>query len=472
MLAGWNRRLSRPWTRRAAAAVGVLGLVAAAALFAFRQAPGVRLLASRALEAAHALREAPGDYPRNTGPADETGLATSESSIAKRLRIAWPHRSIEVATAGDLELAPSEIFFQADEGNSDQARTFAEQTEAIRRGAANPEELCQRWRSTTAHSMVEVAIPATEPFVILGAATRRQPMTCQHFAVGYIALAAAQGWTARLLGLSEYGTAWDHAVVEVADPLTGRWRLIDPDFNVGYRRAGQWLDAREIQEAWFRVKKHFGDIDAQALRKGIEASREDVKRIADVEVVPFGPAGEDLRVSNMRPRVTGMNLEFFEYVVYSARDDYVGRNYPKGHPRRSRQFVLSRGAERATPEICPEAVVIHDSRRLYFTVGATRIGMEKPRGDGMVDCRFTTFTPRFLRFEVSLDGSAWKESPTSGAYRWGLRPGEQTLAARSISQTGLVGPEARLRIVIGSEAKSVGQGARGEAGLAGGHEAP
>ena len=56
------------------------------------------------------------------------------------------------------------------------------------------------------------------------------------------ARAAQQQWlmhTARELGLSASGTSFDHAVVEVYMPEHSKWVLVDPDFNIVYRKHGR-----------------------------------------------------------------------------------------------------------------------------------------------------------------------------------------------------------------------------------------
>ena len=142
------------------------------------------------------------------------------------------------------------------------------------------------------------------------------------------------------------GTASDHAVCEVYVPDLGKWIVVDPDFNVAYRKGRVWLNAYELQQAWHELKATYGVEDLRQLSSPLgrtpPAVRQSIASRMGVKMVLLGPAGEDLRQSNLyNSSCTGMNLEFFEFVSYPLLT-ITGRALPARAPGPVRRTPAAR----------------------------------------------------------------------------------------------------------------------------------
>jgi hypothetical protein len=312
-------------------------------------------------------------------------------------------------------------------------------------------ELSQLVRSLTEHG--ETALPnvGTDPVEYLRFAMEGRPLTCRYFAILLGATARTKGYTTRLISVTKHGRSREHAVCEIYVPQFSKWIVIDPDFNVAYQRQGKWLDARELHEAWQEFKQSL-ETSGQTLRELTDPPGEILLRTG-VEVVELGPAGNRLRNTNMYGgNRTGINLELFEYVLYSIRNDYLSAEYPLGHPIRTREYVLQHSKDQGPPPVAPEAYVIEDVSQLYWPVGRSQIMIEscKPGSKPEVGLRLSTWTPNFDGFEVRIDRGKWTRH-FDDHLQHKLRAGENRIEVRSVNLAGLRGEISELCIQLDCE---------------------
>jgi hypothetical protein len=319
---------------------------------------------------------------------------------------------------------------------------------------ASPFEICDRLRQLTRHGDSPVGKFGDNALELLKQAQQATPLTCRPFAVAFVGLCVSRGYTARLIGLSRFGNGTAHAAAEVYIPELGKWVLIDPDFNMAYRRGDRWLDAWELHDAWQRVKAALGgpQDSLQQIYDKIRTDPSEAMRIAGVDIVPLGESWKELGETSLRSgSPTRANLEYFEYVFYAVRNDYLSATYPKAHPARIRQFVLLPAGDTTPPPACPEAVVAAGRDPLYWKPGVTAICLTEPPTAGsakQIRVDLATWTPNFAGFEIRFDGTNWH--PIDGhTALWALHDGPNSLEARSVNLGGLRGEVARINITEG-----------------------
>lgn len=423
-----------------------LVLVAAASGGWLLSQPGAaRVAALRALHLRYAIHDPAQAFPKaNLGPAARESHAPDPASVAERIEAIFPGASVRVSIEEPPRFTANDFFFEHEPVDSPTFSAFAEATRSIWAPAKDPFDLCQRFRSLNEHGDPTLALPEDDPLAYFRAARAKVPLTCRYYAMTFVELCLAKGYTARMLGLSFDGTHWDHAVAEVYLPERGKWVLIDPDFNIAYRRSGDWRNAAEIQGVWRRIlDEHGGGATGAALLDRIHRAARSEKPLTDLEAVPLGPAGEALRRTNLEPSPSQQNLQFFQYVLYGCRNDFVTNRYPTGHPKSSTQYLLTAIDAAAPPAICPEAIAPRTRETLYPDVGACWIDLDPSGTSGSASIAIVlgTYTPNFQRFETRLNGGGWRPTPPETS--WDLASGENRLEVRSIHLRGMAGPVSR-----------------------------
>lgn len=442
----WRRR----WLPFAAVLIVLMGTAGVAA-WRLRHEPALRWLLHRSAAAAYWVYDPARDVVvPTTGP--YSARANDRADLVAGLaRVGLADWVIE--TENELEGDPAQFFFQHEPHDSPPVRAFREASQPLWEGAKDPFEMCNRFRALTTHRAVSESTGEDDPLAFLRLAQQRVGLTCRYFAMTFVSLCAVQGYTGRVLGLSRDADHWDHALTEIYLPRFGKWVLIDPDFNVAFRLRGKWLSAAEIRAEWLKVKSQLGGDgkDTRAFCDRIARDKARTRRLTEIELVPLGSAGEDLRQSNLYPGATGLNLELFEFVIYGCRDDYLTNHYPTGHPRAATQYLLrQRPNDRPPTLLCPEAYVVDDPGMLYFPIGRCRFHVEEikkegPSGNVVVSLSLSTYTPNFLGFEVRDGGGPWRTISGTGL-AWGLKIGQNTLEARAMNAAKLPGEPARLRV--------------------------
>lgn len=438
---------------RIAAALVFVGTLAVLLAWRFRQEPPIRRFGLRAMTAAYSIYDPAGNAPHAlTGPTPDgnTIWSTTDQQLADQLAKWFPDRSFVVRSSGQWQ--PQPVAFRHEPYDSPASRAFRNGSRDIWETATDLFDLSDNLRELTTHGEVRNDAPVDAPAAYLREARCGRPLSCRYFAITFVALCSQRGYSARMLGLSRNGTRWDHAVTEVYAPEFGKWILIDPDFNVGYRRHGIWQNAHELHQAWKRFQAAVGNnIAAWAKGKSLQQRRRETANLAEVEIVPFSPAGDSLRSTNLAITPTGMNLGLYNYVVYAARNDYLTNHYPPAHPAASAQFLLRDDADQI-PAVCPEAslAAVED---VYWPVGRSRALLTNRIQAPIptIECTFQTYTPNFTAFEISLDEGQWRRTP-SNHYIWKLTTDSNRLAVRSVNAAGLRGEPTIISIKASSTA--------------------
>src|SRR5690606_20687000 len=94
-------------------------------------------------------------------------------------------------------------------------------------------------------------------------------------------------------------------------------------------------------------------------------------RAPEIELVALGPEGAELRKTNLH---SDRNLRFFKYVFYPVRNDYLGGDYPPGHPAAAKQYLL-KSPQSPLPPVCPEAYLPDSLDDLYWDVGRVQVAL-------------------------------------------------------------------------------------------------
>lgn len=382
------------------------------------------------------------------------------------LTVVWPDRDIgqgKNPVPPESPTLPHKIKFDSENLASplldplrNLGKEFVEQSE-------NEFDLCNNLRSTTIHGQDFREDIYSKPDEFLSLAKKGKRLTCRHFSIAYVGLASLKGYTSRVLGLSQTGDRFNHAVVEIYSPDLGKWVMIDPDFNITYRHKGVPLSAAELHDAWTELKRQSqlktGVTDAQQTLSWLAANKAAIPGLTGIEVVPLGRVGEDLRRTNLEwGSDTGMGLEWYEYVFYRCRNDYLTGYYPFAHPRRVRQFVLQEDIAAGPPRVCPEALVINDRREVYWPVGRVIVSLPSIDHDDSAEAivlQLSTYTPNFQSFEVSENGAAWS-THNLPSYEWKLRPGKHELRFRTANLGGVRGEVTTVRADIVKREQSTG----------------
>lgn len=309
-------------------------------------------------------------------------------------------------------------------------------------------DLSQKVRNLTKHGVPQFSEINTDPLEYLQLANEEFDLNCRYFSVIYETSARMAGYTTRLISLSKTGDHRDHAVSEVFAPQFGKWILIDCDFNISYQREGIWLNAHELHSAWREVASLVRSLIRQKV--AVPKIADEVHKLTKISLVELGSASAELRRTNMYGQSpTGMNLEFFEYVLYQIRNDYLSASYPPGHPTRTTEYYLDLKSQLAPPAVAPEAKRIANYDDLYWSVGRTGIGAMSICGEESptIEIQLSTWTPNFQCFEYRLDQSEWTRNSNS-RISFACPDGIHSLEARSVNLAGLRGEPATLKFQV------------------------
>ena len=384
------------------------------------------------------------------------GGGVDQEALAAAIAAAWPGGA-EVTVAVDQPPAVRPLPFRYENTRAPAFAAFAADLRAALGGQIpdDPFALCDAVRRLAPHG-TPGDDPGDDPAACLAAATGGGPLLCHHVSALTAHALLATGRTARVLGLSDDGGTFDHAVLEFYSPANRAWVLLDPDFNLAYRRAGgeegsEWLSAADLHRA-------AADLHARGLNARDAAV---VRREAGIEAVVLGDAAAPLRASHLRadgPADAGRRslAGLFRTVFYAARNDRLTSSYPPGHPDRVRQYVLWDGTAGELPPACPEGERLDAAAtgRLYAPLGGVRFSFREISPGGAaessagvrlaLDCR--TFLPGFDRFRRRRGDGEFE--PTPPAFSVPLRLGENRLAVRAVAHGGRVYPASTLRIAV------------------------
>lgn len=274
----------------------------------------------------------------------------------------------------------------------------------------------------------------------------------------FVASCLADGFSARIVFLSQDGQSWDQVGAEVFVPSLQRWVFVDPELNVRYELDGNHLSAADLQASWANIKQRVG-INGPLPPSSLNSFQSlSIPKLTGIEILPVGPAGADDRQRRLASSPTSLLLENFEYVVFPARNNHLTLEYPPGHPVNLQRYgLLADHQTPASPAICAN-LLKRSPEALYPTIGGSRVDVCRLipfRAERTFSLSLSTYTPNFSHFQTSLDGGPWQDAVGS-QIEWTLRPTENvaeiretfTFEARSVNRSGLIGPPARLRIMV------------------------
>jgi hypothetical protein len=387
------------------------------------------------------------------GPAGQAVLPPpSQQAIEQRLARCFPDKMVAVEIEGGPRMSQDLVHFRHEDLHAPGVEHFADAAKDILEGG-DLFQLANRLRSLTTHDEAGASLHRPDPLRYLEQARKHTPLTCAPFAVIYGALCIARGYTSRVLGLSTDGTAFDHAVCEVYAPEFHKWILVDPDFNIAYRRGGEWLNALELQEVWQSLKaQEAPGSSLSTIHEQLRKKKDGIPNATSVELVILGTAGAPLRATNLfQSSCTGMNLEFFEYIAYPVRNDYLSHDYPFGHPARWKQYVLRTAPTGPWPAVCPDAYEPQGSDTLYWPVGRSWLIPDEAAttGDASTWNLFTA-TPNFTHFEVRRDKGDWNRVD-GHTLSWPLKTGANDLEVRSVNLGGLRGETTHVTVTLAAQ---------------------
>lgn len=416
---------------RVVAAVAVVAILGGSAALTLG-GDGLRRLAIRVCGAAYSVYD-PLTAPSGTvyGPAGESagGWSDSADRLAESLRQALPGVRPEVSSAPS---SPTPAPFWHENVTAPPFLAFRDELDHLDE-ARDPFELSCRVRALTEHGEPDPALDAADPTAILKAAREGRELNCAPFSRLFVTACTAEGLTARVLGLSADCRVMGHAVAEVFDPALEAWVLIDPDFNIAYRRGGRWLNTAELHEAWNEFAR---------LRPGAPADRDAVLEAVGVEVVALGPQGNALRQRNLHNFRESL-LQYYRQIYYRLRNDYLSATYPPAHPVRVGQWVLSRLDD---PLVFPEAHRV-DAELVLRPPAAVWLSWRRA-DDGTFEFRATTHTPNFDHFAWTVDAEPPVAPVKGDRFRWRPAPGRLNLRVKAVNVAGVAAAETSLAISI------------------------
>ena len=237
---------------------------------------------------------------------------------------------------------------------------------------------------------------------------------CQVASMSFVQIAAALGYQARLLSLySTPDKEPEHAVVEVWVDELRKWVVFDTDFNLYYiNQFGVALNALELHDALM------------------------TRRVEGIQAVKgaYRPERFDIEAASAQPLL----LPYYRNFCIEMRNDWLSNTYFPGHPKRSEKNSLCWWSDQgAWFDLRP---VARDRSDLYWPLNDVdiRLALDTSR-EAATDLfiYLRTITPNFDRFEINENNTAFFHN--SSLLRWKLRPGKNTLAARSVNSAGIKG---------------------------------
>jgi hypothetical protein len=274
----------------------------------------------------------------------------------------------------------------------------------------------------------------------------------------FVAACLSEGITGRVVQLSGQGKSWDRTMAEIFLPDRDQWVLVDPELNLLFERQGVLLSAANLQSAWMNLKQRLGWKGIVSPTELARVQPAQVRAMVDVQLKPIGQAGHEQRSAALAQSPTGLLIEDFEYVVFPARNNFITHRYPPIHPADTTRLGLwADPSSPRRPIVCPELDVRY-YHELYPSIGGTRIDIERvvPFLDQRtLSVRLSTYTPNFDHFQVRSHRGAWTDI-VGTQVEWSLdrplRPSTgmpvHEFEARSVNRSGVVGPAARVRIVV------------------------
>jgi hypothetical protein len=360
-----------------------------------------------------------------------TVQAADLESLAQGSVVEAGGRRIVLQRLDSLPFVESEYTrrFNFDSATNPKLRELREQYRLDQVIADGKDEFDQQVRlmNWTHHQFKKFGKPSAHPqgaLEILQGINEGQTFFCAHYTTVLVSAAASLGWVDRPLalrrhqGVAAQGGSTEHSVTEIWSNQYRKWVMLDPTSNMYLEKDGLPLNAVEIRQEWFYR-------DGKDLTFVIGSGRDRYKR-ADLPVLlaQFSGFG-DLAVNPDE-------LDKYGFIGFIPNTNLMdaGEDYAQMFIVKDALCDGTRWHQRlnpANPSVDP-----------YFPIGQAALSL-KAAGPGP-ELRVTvrTFTPNFARFEIQLDGGAWKAQPAP--FTWTLHPGPNQLAVVSVNRFGVRGP--------------------------------
>jgi hypothetical protein len=455
---------TRPFWRRFAplALVGVAlaGLIWGAHSTWRQMPPRVRSMLVREVAAPLAEWRHGEPYRPETGPhfAPEHRQSTDETALRAAIALAFPGRAIDRVRLINGPIVSSNTEFAWQDPDDPALDRLIDRLglAAFRAADADEDALLRaltthiRTRAPHVEDDVGTTVSGVAPSAeaILDRIEAGGTLTCYYYSLLMVQALAALGRPARVVASGIDVRDW-HASVEVFHHGQRKWVLSDPDFDLMYVRAGTFQNAWDLHDLFMAG---YADYRRDLFTQGREDS-------APMRVRWFADHPEALRglqVLRGSVRAPRIDLRLGEseggvllgaYWTYSVamRNDYLSVDYPKGHPRATRELAfadLGAGWLRAY-----DGDLTNRPGDLYFTVDAVQMAFEALPGESSVRVHLDTYTPGFKGFRVQI-GEATPVETRANTVTWSLGPEGGRIRIWPLNSRGVQGTLSEAAVVF------------------------
>lgn len=250
-----------------------------------------------------------------------------------------------------------------------------------------------------------------DPIAVIEAGRSKSSFWCEIAARTLAHAAAAVGWPARVITVSESGYRWDHAVTELWSNEFDKWFVIDADFNVVFEVAGV------PQSAWEMV--HDGP---RLARAGQLLERRFAARKSGLTPTDF--------------------VELYQYAHIDLRTDWCSRTLTRGSPAGGDRSTWWTARPGRGPAFGPSLRI---DRKETFDWPVNHVAISVDATDtGQRHLRFDAYSPGFSHFEYRVDRGAWRR--TDANVRPAIDERTSIVEARAVTRRGDRGPSSRMSL--------------------------
>jgi hypothetical protein len=277
----------------------------------------------------------------------------------------------------------------------------------------------------THHQFKKFGQPSTNAkgaLEILKAIDEDHSFFCSQYAQLLVSGAASLGWVDRPLalrrhqGVAKVGGSTEHSVTEIWSNQHRKWVMLDPTSNMYLEREGVPLNAYEIRQEWF-----YRDGTNLVFVVGKERKK---YRKSELPVFLKHFAGfGDLAIHPDE-------LDKYGFIGYIPNTDLMDAGYDY-----ARMFIVKDQLCDGTKwhvRTAPSNPAVDP----YFPIGQAAVSLFAEAG--AVKVALKTLTPNFDRYEVRIDGGAWKA--TDDTFIWNILGCQNRLEARTVNKFGVSGP--------------------------------
>jgi hypothetical protein len=390
------------------------------------------------------------------GPAQRQ--ATDETALRAALALAFPGRSIDRVRLVNGPIVRSNAEFAWQDPNDPALDRLIERLGLGAFRAADTDEdallraLTTHIRTRAPHveddagTTVSGVAPSAD--AILDRVAAGGTLTCYYYSLLMVQALAALGRPARVVANGIDVRDW-HASVEVFHHGQRKWVLSDPDFDLMYARDGAFQNAWDLHDLFMTgYATYRRELHAQG--------REDSApmRVQWFAAHPEALGGLQLLRGSVRaPRIDlrlgesegGVLLGAYWTFSVAMRNDYLSVDYPKGHPRATRELAfadLGAGWLRTY-----DGELTNRPGDLYFTVDAAQMAFEAMPGENSVRVHLDTYTPGFRAFRVQIGDAAPVETQAD-AVTWSLGPEGGRIRIWPVNSRGVQGAVSEAAVVF------------------------